>query len=115
MALSFTTILAWSTHLTWWAMIICMIIPIVWVVPIGMIFATTNVQIGLNVFTEFIIGYMTPGRPLATMMFKSYGRFPVITLKLGLIMPGYIVAAQALGFLQDLKLGHYLKVPPKVL
>lgn len=32
------------------------------------------------------------------MMFKSYG---------------YIVMVQAQYFLQDLKLGHYLKVPPK--
>jgi hypothetical protein len=42
-------------------------------VPIGIIFATTNIQIGLNVITEFIIGYMLPGRPLAMMIFKTYG------------------------------------------
>lgn len=98
LALSFFTILYWDTHFTWWAMIVCIIIPCVWVVPVGIIFATTNVQIGLNVITEFIVGYMTPGRPLAMMMFKSYG---------------YIVMVQAQYFLQDLKLGHYLKVPPK--
>jgi len=73
LVLSFVVILVWSTHFTWWAMIVCLIIPIIWLVPIGIIFATTNIQIGLNVLTEFIVGYMTPGRPLAMMMFKSYG------------------------------------------
>jgi len=56
------------------------------------------VQIGLNVITEFIIGYMLPGRPLAMMMFKMFG---------------YISMAQALAFISDLKLAHYLKVPPR--
>lgn len=54
---------------------------------------------GLNVLTEFIIGYMLPGRPIAMMLFKTYG---------------YITMAQALYFLQDMKLAHYIKVPPKV-
>jgi len=42
---------------------------------------------------------MLPGRPIAMMLFKTYG---------------YITMAQALYFLQDMKLGHYLKVPPRV-
>jgi hypothetical protein len=124
LALSFVTIMYWDTHFTWWAMIICIIIPVIFVVPIGIIFATTNIQIGLNVITDFIIGYMLPGRPLAMMMFKAYGvlfSHQVFLVRgkgeremkannLGL---GYIVMAQAQYFLQDLKLGHYLKVPPK--
>ncbi|SZF03594.1 unnamed protein product [Blumeria hordei] len=100
LCLSFVVILVWDTHFKWWAMIICVIIPCVFVVPAGIILATTNIPIGLNVLTEFIIGYMTPGQPLAMMMFKSYG---------------YIVMTQAQFFLQDLKLGHYMKVPPKTL
>jgi len=63
-----------------------------------MIQAVTNIQIGLNVITEFIIGYMLPGRPLAMMMFKMFG---------------YISMSQALAFCQDLKLAHYLKIPPR--
>ncbi|KHJ34530.1 putative small oligopeptide opt family [Erysiphe necator] len=100
LSLSFVVILVWDTHFSWWAMIICTIIPCIFVIPMGIIYATTNIQIGLNVITEFIIGYMTPGKPLAMMMFKSYG---------------YIVMVQAQYFLQDLKLGHYLKLPPKTL
>lgn len=43
---------------------------------------------------------MQPGRPLAMMMFKTYG---------------YITMTQALAFIQDLKLGHYMKVPPRTM
>ena len=55
-------------------------------------------QTGLNVITELVIGYMYPGKPLANVTFKTYG---------------YISMSQALSFLGDFKLGHYMKVPPK--
>ncbi|KAI9731982.1 MAG: hypothetical protein M1834_004433 [Cirrosporium novae-zelandiae] len=97
-AFSLVTCLAYETHLTWWALIIAILIAAVWSVPIGMIQAITNIQLGLNVFTEFIIGYMLPGRPLAMMLFKTYG---------------YITMVQCLAFTCDLKLGHYMKVPPR--
>jgi OPT family small oligopeptide transporter len=100
LALSFVVVCAWPTTMPWWAYIVCILIPIVWVVPIGIIQAITNIQMGLNVLTEFIFGYMLPGRPLAMMIFKNYG---------------YICMSQALYFAQDLKLGHYMKVPPRVL
>ena len=35
-----------------------------------MVQAITNQQIGLNVITELIIGYMVPGHPIAMMQFK---------------------------------------------
>jgi hypothetical protein len=38
-----------------------------------MIQAITNQQVGLNVITELIIGYALPGRPVAMMMFKTWG------------------------------------------
>lgn len=57
-------------------------------------------QAGLNVITELIIGYLYPGKPLANVAFKTYG---------------YISMSQALGFLSDFKLGHYMKIPPKAM
>ena len=38
-----------------------------------MIQAITNQQIGLNVITELIVGYALPGRPVAMMIFKTFG------------------------------------------
>ena len=63
-----------------------------------MIQAITNQQIGLNVITELVIGYMLPGKPIAMMMFKTWG---------------YITMTQALQFTSDFKLCHYMKVPPR--
>lgn len=100
LALAFTICLAWDSQLPWWGLIVSIIIPAIWIVPIGMIQAISNIQLGLSVITEFIIGYMRPGRPLGMMIFKTYG---------------YISMFQGLAFTQDLKLGHYMKVPPKTL
>lgn len=63
-----------------------------------MIQAITNIQVGLNVITELIVGYALPGRPIAMMMFKTWG---------------YMTMSQALQFTSDFKLGHYMKVPPR--
>lgn len=87
--ISFGVVCGWPTGFPAWAYVICMIIPIIWTIPIGIVQAISNIQIGLNVLTEFIIGYMLPGRPLAMMMFKNYG---------------YLCMSQALYFAQDLKL-----------
>jgi OPT family small oligopeptide transporter len=100
LALSFVTCLVWDTGLTWWALIIALIVAFVFTIPIGMIQAITNVQIGLNVLTEFLIGYILPGRPIAMMLFKTYG---------------YIAMYQGLAFVTDLKLGHYMKIPPRTM
>ena len=97
--LSFATVCAWLTHLSWWALVIGLLIAVVWTIPIGIVYATTNIHLGLNVLTEYIIGYMQPERPLAMMLFKTYG---------------YITMNQAHYFLQNLKLGLYLKIPQRV-
>lgn len=44
LALSFVTIYVWDTYLTWWALIIALLISAVFLVPIAMIQAITNIQ-----------------------------------------------------------------------
>ncbi|CAJ2503875.1 Uu.00g112690.m01.CDS01 [Anthostomella pinea] len=46
-----------------WAFVVCILIPLVWTIPIGIVQAITNIQLGLNVLTEFVVGYMLPGHP----------------------------------------------------
>ncbi|KAI9296682.1 oligopeptide transporter 7-like protein [Neoconidiobolus thromboides FSU 785] len=84
--------------LPWWGLILAVVISFVFTLPIGIVTAITNQSPGLNVLTEFIAGYLFPGYPIANVTFKVYG---------------FITMAQALNFLADLKLGHYLKIPPK--
>ncbi|KAL7278030.1 OPT oligopeptide transporter [Trametes coccinea BRFM310] len=90
----------WDTQMPVWALVLALIIAFIYTIPVGMIQAITNQQVGLNVITELIIGYALPGKPIAMMMFKTYG---------------YITMGQALQFTSDFKLGHYMKVPPRVM
>ncbi|CAN8105626.1 unnamed protein product [Discula destructiva] len=90
----------WQTHLAWWAYIICVLIGVVLILPVGVIQAITNQQTGLNVITELIIGYMQPGRPIAMMLFKSWG---------------YMMAYNGLNYVSDMKIGHYMKIPPRTM
>ncbi|KAJ5729695.1 Sexual differentiation process protein isp4 [Penicillium malachiteum] len=58
----------YDTHLTWWAFFLAIFISIVWWLPLAIIYATTNISIGLNLITEFIFGFMQPGRPMGHYM-----------------------------------------------
>lgn len=68
LGIGFLTVLAWPTNLSWWAFLLAVAISFIFSLPIGIIEAVTNNQIGLNVLTEFVYGYIQPGRPLALMM-----------------------------------------------
>lgn len=67
--IGFYTVLGFPTNLSWWAFLLAIAISFGFALPIGIIQAVTNTQIGLNVLTEFIYGYLQPGRPLALMMY----------------------------------------------
>ncbi|UKZ47498.1 hypothetical protein TrVGV298_001717 [Trichoderma virens] len=90
--------LAWPTHLPAWAFIICILIGLFFFIPVGMVQAITNQQTGLNIITEMIFGYMLPGRPVAMMLFKSWG---------------YMMTYNGLTYVSDMKVGHYMKIPPR--
>lgn len=85
-------------QLPWWGLLIGCALSAFFTLPIGIIAATTNQVPGLNIITEMIWGYIQPGRPVANVCFKTYG---------------YISMTQAVSFLQDFKLGHYMKIPPR--
>lgn len=90
----------YDTDLPVWALILALFIAGLFMIPIGMIYALTNTSVGLNVITEFIVGYLVPGRPIAMLFFKTFG---------------YITNLQAVSFLEDMKLGHYMKISPRVM
>jgi hypothetical protein len=65
--------------LPWWGLLVAVGLAVVLALPIGIIQALSNVQIGLNVLTEMVCGYMLPGRPIANV--SSYGYYPTHTMK----------------------------------
>ncbi|KIK68259.1 hypothetical protein GYMLUDRAFT_35638 [Collybiopsis luxurians FD-317 M1] len=90
----------WVTQFPIGYFILALCIAFFYTIPIGVMQAITNQQVGLNVLTELIIGYALPGHPIGMMMFKTWG---------------YNTMSQALYFTQDLKLGHYMKIPPRTM
>ncbi|BEJ16019.1 hypothetical protein CspHIS471_0506240 [Cutaneotrichosporon sp. HIS471] len=74
------------------------LLAVIFMIPIGLIYAVTGQQVTLNVIAEFIGASIVPGDALAMNYFKMYG---------------YITAAHALSFSKDLKLAHYTKINPK--
>ena len=98
-ALAIVTVRAWDTQMPIWALIFALIIAFVFLIPIGIIYAITNMSVGLNVITEFIIGYILPGKPIAMMFFKTFG---------------YITNSQAVTYASDMKMGHYMKLAPRL-
>ncbi|TWU76087.1 hypothetical protein ED733_007643 [Metarhizium rileyi] len=72
---------------------------VMFVIPVGIVAAMTGIEVTLNVIAEFIGGMIVEGNALAMNFFKSYG---------------YVTCAHALSFANDLKLAHYVKIPPRV-
>ncbi|KAI1118310.1 OPT family small oligopeptide transporter [Nemania sp. NC0429] len=99
LALGLGTALGYETQLPWWAFFVSVLLALVFVVPTGMVLAISNILLSLNVVSPFIAGFIIPGRPIGVMIFKV---FSVITL------------GQAQTYSGDLKLAHYMKIPPKV-
>ncbi|GLT60566.1 hypothetical protein SLA2020_333280 [Shorea laevis] len=87
-----------QVQLPWWGVLFAAGLALTFTLPISIITATTNQTPGLNVITEYVMGIILPGRPIANVCFKTYG---------------YISMAQAISFLSDFKLGHYMKIPPR--
>lgn len=90
----------YPVHLPWYGLILAIGICCVLFIPIGIVMAITAQQSSIYLVCQLACGFLFPGRPVANMIFVTYG---------------YITSTQALKFSSDLKLGHYMKVPPILL
>ena len=88
------------TGLPIWAFLLAIVIAVIFLLPFGIIQAITNQELDMSVIAELVVGYIMPGNPLATMVFKSVSGN---------------VAFQAIGYSSELKFGHYIKVPPRLM
>ncbi|KAF6067151.1 OPT family small oligopeptide transporter [Candida albicans] len=81
-----------------WGIFFALGINFVFLIPLTTIYARTGFAFGLNVLVELIVGYAIPGNGLALAFIKALG---------------YNIDAQAQNFVNDLKQGHYAKLPPR--
>ncbi|KAI0926086.1 hypothetical protein AcW1_008352 [Taiwanofungus camphoratus] len=91
-----------KSGLPWWALTVLLIIGFIFCA----LYATLAATIGFLEFTtsgtgffQMITAYIVPGRPVANMYGALYGQHPM---------------QQGIAFLQDLKLGQYIKLAPRV-
>ncbi|KAH7400729.1 OPT oligopeptide transporter protein-domain-containing protein [Phaeosphaeria sp. MPI-PUGE-AT-0046c] len=90
----------YPVHLPWYGLLLALGIGAILFIPIGIVMAITNQQSSIYLICQLICGVMFPGRPVANMVFTTFG---------------YISSTQGLKFASDLKLGHYMKIPPRIL
>ncbi|PHH85773.1 hypothetical protein CDD83_11188 [Cordyceps sp. RAO-2017] len=93
---------AWSLcqdRLPLWAFPISIILAVVFIIPVTMVLAVSNIVLGLNVLSPFIAGFIIPGKPFGVMMFNVFST---------------VLLLQAQTYSGDLKLAHYMKIPPRL-
>ncbi|KAH7380718.1 OPT oligopeptide transporter protein-domain-containing protein [Pyrenochaeta sp. MPI-SDFR-AT-0127] len=90
----------YPVHLPWHGLLLALGIGAILFIPIGIVMAITNQQSSIYLICQLICGVIFPGRPVANMVFTTFG---------------YISSTQGLKFASDLKLGHYMKIPPRIL
>ncbi|KAL6706576.1 hypothetical protein ACN47E_005332 [Coniothyrium glycines] len=90
----------YPVHLPWHGLLLALGIGALLFIPIGIVMAITNQQSSIYLICQLICGVVFPGRPVANMVFTTFG---------------YISSTQGLKFASDLKLGHYMKIPPRIL
>lgn len=98
-ALGLATALGFDSQMPWWAYFVAIILAIIFMLPTTIILAVSNLGLALNVLSPFLAGFMIPGKPIGVMIFKVYST---------------IVLGQAQTYSGDMKMAHYLKIPPRI-
>ncbi|KAJ9121945.1 hypothetical protein QFC24_004527 [Naganishia onofrii] len=73
-------------------------IPLVYFIPAGFLYATASQPLAINVIAELVPGYILPGNTVVNMLSKAFS------------MNSLLITVQ---IIQDMKLGHYMKIPPR--
>ncbi|KAM0345718.1 hypothetical protein ACHAPU_006071 [Fusarium lateritium] len=96
--LACVSVSVWPTGMPIWGIVLALIFTIVLQVPIGMLFAVTNMELSTGILAMVIGGHVLEGQPIPNMIFNMFS---------------YMSTHQSLNFACDLKLAHYAKIPPR--
>ena len=64
---------SYPIHLPWYGLLMALCVCGIFFVPIGIVMAITNQQSSLFLICQLICGTVFPGRPVANMVFVTYG------------------------------------------
>ncbi|KAK9464709.1 OPT oligopeptide transporter protein-domain-containing protein [Lipomyces arxii] len=97
---SVAAISGYPTNTPVWALILIMVICAIMLIPSAIIASVTGYELGFANLTFVIIGYILPGNGIANLILRQYG---------------WHIDQQTEGFVSDLKMGHYVKLPPRAM
>ncbi|KAJ7599039.1 peptide transporter MTD1 [Mycena floridula] len=98
-AMAMATIYTGHSELPWWGLIVAIILSAVFLPFVITVYAITGFVPNMQNLIQMIGAAMLPGNPQTNMYFTLYG---------------YNTIDQARGLVRDLKMGQYLKLPPRV-
>ncbi|CAL9181901.1 unnamed protein product [Musa hybrid cultivar] len=87
-------------QLRYWGVLFACALVFIFLLPECVMEATTGKGFTTRLLLEVIIGYLQSGKPIANIAFATYGSSALDTAK---------------DFIVQLKLAHYMKIPPKVM
>ncbi|KAL1408010.1 hypothetical protein Q8F55_004807 [Vanrija albida] len=90
----------WPSDLPIYAFLLCWVFGLLLIIPQGLLEGVSNTRVYFQIFADLIAGYAFPGKPLANLYIDCFGNQLVKV---------------ALDFSTDMKLGQYMKVPPRTL
>ncbi|ORY46051.1 OPT superfamily oligopeptide transporter [Rhizoclosmatium globosum] len=86
--------------LPWWGVLLSTFFTLISIIPLGIIESISGQRVLTNLESELLFGFLMPGHVTSLMTFKTLT---------------YASTTNALTFCEDLKLGHYCKIPPRVM
>jgi len=100
LVLAIVCVEVYPTETPVWGIFFALGINFVFLIPLTSLASRTGYLFELNVLVELIIGYAIPGNGIALALIKTLG---------------YNIGGQANNFVNDLKQGHYAKIPPRAM
>ncbi|KAJ2920656.1 hypothetical protein H1R20_g16438, partial [Candolleomyces eurysporus] len=89
-----------QTTLPWWSYIVALLLG-TFVAPFStLLYARMGNGVATNQLMKMVAGAVNPGRPVANLYFSMWS---------------HDVVSTSIGLAQDLKIGQYLKIPPRVM
>ncbi|KAJ3010058.1 hypothetical protein HKX48_007598 [Thoreauomyces humboldtii] len=84
--------------LSWWGVLVAIALAIVSILPVGVLQALSGTQLPLQTISLFLSGILFEGETFGVLSFNTIA---------------YMGMAQGLVLVQDLKVAHYMKIPPR--
>ncbi|KAH7136264.1 OPT oligopeptide transporter protein-domain-containing protein [Dactylonectria macrodidyma] len=100
MAFGFAGLYGWPTGIAGWVFPVSFVTSSLFMVPTGILCAVTGYITDLEMLFNIVGGFTVNGDPVASFFFKVMGKS---------------VLSQAIMFTSDMKLGHYNKIPPRLM